>query len=222
MDLISILLIVFGVVLDGLFIYLDDKYHGKSSIYLKTLASLMFVLLAIHNYSGGNEIYVIIALTLNMLGDFVLILRNVFKKLHDIIYIVGTLMFLAGHILLSVYLLKLDSNCLIKGLIVNIIAFGILGINLVKTIKTNGITMKAVGSVYVFVIMFTFGLAVSAVIDNANFKNIFFLIAALVFITSDSLLIIQKYKKSAPHIIQPIYRILYYVSQMMFAIYLVI
>lgn len=216
MDKISILLIVVGMVIDTLFIINDNKYHNGLSIILKTLASLCFVLLGIHNYKG-NGLLVIVALSFDMLGDFILILRNINKKHKDLIFVSGTISFLIAHILFSIYLITLNHKAIKLGIIFNLIFFTIFAFTYLRKLNID-LKMKIFGSTYVFFIMFTSGISISNFIYNASFSNLLFMIASIIFVSSDLVLIVHKFMKST-NTLQIIYRVLYYISQLLLATY---
>lgn len=218
MDLIGVCLIVLGIVFQGLFIYNDNKYHNGLSILLKSLASLFFILLGYHLYHG-DKLLILIALCLDGLGDFILILRNVLKKHKDLIFISGTISFFIGHILLSIYLISLNKEALPLGIVINLLLFLFLALYLLKTISASR-KMKLFGATYLFMIMFTSGLSISNYVHLHTSSNLLFMIGSLIFITSDLILMIHKFNPKASNILQPTYRILYYISQIMIALYI--
>ena len=71
----SILLACACIIFDILFICYDNKHHDRKSIVLKSLASIMFVLLALSLYKD-KALLIVIALVFNMIGDIILIFRN--------------------------------------------------------------------------------------------------------------------------------------------------
>lgn len=217
MDRISYLFIILEIVLVSLFIYNDNKYHNSLSILLKTLASLMFVLLAIRLYKG-RALLVIIALSFDMLGDFVMILRNKFRKYKDLIFVLGTLSFFIAHILYSTYLIKLNPKCIPLGLFFNVILYLGVALYFLKTLDVHG-KMKMLGACYLLIIMFTSGLAISNYINISSYANLVLMIASIIFICSDLILMIHKFNKNTKNYLQITYRVLYYISQLLLAIY---
>lgn len=217
MNLISICLIVVGAILQALFIYNDNKYHNALSIVLKTLASLCFVLLAFYFYKEDRKL-VFYALCLDALGDFILILRNVSKKHKDLIFVSGTISFFIGHILLSIYLISLNRSALKLGIIINLILFFCLALYFLRTL-TAPIGMKMLGASYLFMIMFTSGLSISNYIGINSSANLLFMIASIIFISSDLILMAHKFNPKAKNFMQPTYRVLYYISQILLALY---
>ncbi len=217
MDRISYLLILLETVLVSLFIYNDNKYHNSLSILLKTLASLTFVLLAIRLYKG-RALLVIIALSFDMLGDFIMILRNKFRKHKDLIFVLGTLSFFIAHILYSTYLIKLNPKCIPLGLMFNAILYLGVAMYFLRTLDVHG-KMKMLGASYLLIIMFTSGLAISNYINASSYANLVLMVASIIFICSDLILMIHKFNKNAKNYLQITYRVLYYISQLLLAIY---
>lgn len=216
MDILNISLIIMGIILQGLFIYNDNKYHNSLSIILKTCASLCFVCLS---FRLANKITLVnYALMLDCLGDFILILRNINKKHKDLIFVCGTISFFIGHILLSIYLYKLNPNAIKLGIIINLILFLGFAIYYLKTL-TASIGMKLLGGSYLFMIMFTSGLSISNYIDIQSTSNLLFMIASIIFISSDLILMAHKFNPKAKNFMQPTYRVLYYISQILLALY---
>lgn len=218
MPILDYLIIIFGIVLDGLFIYNDNKYHNSLSIPLKTLASLMFVLLGIRLYKG-NGLLVLIALCFDMFGDFVMILRNKYKKYKDLVFVIGTLSFFIAHILLSTYLIKLNSKCIVPGIIINLILYICIALYFLRVLDAHG-KMKMLGACYLLIIMFTTGLAISNFFYLNSIGNLLLMVALIIFISSDLVLINHKFNKHAKDSLQITYRILYYLSQILLAFYI--
>ena len=195
MDITSYLIIIIGIIIDALFIYNDDKYHNSLSIVLKTSASLAFVLLAFHLYKGKG-LLVIIALIFDMLGDFILILRNRYKKYKDIIFACGTISFFIAHILYVIIAIAFKLSLDVKGFI------------------------GTLGACYLFIIMFNSGLSITNYHLVPTHENFVYMVGSLFFISSDLVLTLHKFGKNSPDFLQIVYRVLYYVSQIILALYI--
>lgn len=217
MDDISYLLIITGIIIDAFFIYNDSKYHNSLSIILKTLASLSFVLLALHLYKG-HALLVVVALVFDMLGDFILILRNRYPKHKDLIFVFGTISFFIAHILYASYLLKLNPTCIKMGLIINIILYIIIALSFKKLLNVKGF-IGILGACYLFIIMFNSGLSITNYHLVKTFDNFIYMLGSLIFISSDLVLMFHKFGKRHYGFLQIVYRILYYVSQLLLAVY---
>lgn len=106
--MLEILLISAGAVLETLFIMRSYKRRDASSVVLKTMASVVFVLLGLLELRRmGPSLYgwyVVAGLTLGMLGDLLLALRFLSEKLHRLFFAAGSVSFFLGHI---VYILAI-------------------------------------------------------------------------------------------------------------------
>lgn len=219
MKVTSYLLLILGAILDVVFIIVDDKTHGKASVYLKTLASLMFVLLGINNYHGGLTYMIIITLVFDMLGDFILILRNIDKKHHDLFYIIGTLSFFVAHIILIIYLLNMNVEILLTGILVTTLLFIIFSLRFINTLDVNR-TFRIIGTLYLYVILLTFFLSLILSIMEFNLANAILTVALYTFTFSDVILIIQKFRDNSKTYMQPLYRASYYLSQLLLTLFI--
>ncbi len=218
MNVLDYLIIFIGLILDFLFVYNDKKYKNKLSIYLKTLASLMFVILGFRLYKG-NGLLVLIALCFDMLGDFILILRNKHKQFSDLVFAIGTISFFIAHILLSSYLIGINNTHLLQSMIINIVLYTCIVAFFQKTLNVHG-KMKMLGACYLFIIMFTNGLVITNYFYCRNLSNLLLLIALLLFICSDLVLMYYKYGRYSKKSLQIIYRFVYYISQILLALYI--
>ena len=211
------LIIVLGLIIDIAFIVRDGKHKDAFSIVLKTLASLMFVILAIVNCQNDVSKFVIYALVFDCLGDFILILRNVDSKHKNAIYVAGTLVFMIAHFLLSYYLYRIDNSCFINGTLFGFLFVAITGTYLLSVLEASK-GFKVMGLIYIFVIAQTFGLSLFAHVTMKTTASLMFMIGSMLFTLSDLILMFHKYGRKKIEILQPIYRILYYVSQILIAI----
>ena len=103
--MLEILLISAGAVLETLFIMRSYKRRDASSVVLKTMASVVFVLLGLLGLLELRRMgpslygwYVVAGLTLGMLGDLLLALRFLSEKLHRLFFAAGSVSFFLGHI----------------------------------------------------------------------------------------------------------------------------
>lgn len=219
MGSVTYLILLLGAVLDGAFIIADDKYHGKASIFLKTAASLMFVILGILNYHGGSSLLIIIALVFDLLGDFILILRNIDKKHSDILYAIGTGLFFIAHLFILIYLCKLNIKTLLLGLIITSLLYIFVGIKFINSLNVKGILDK-VGRVYLYTISLTCIVSIVLTIIDYNFANLILMIGLTLFTISDYILVIHKFSKKTKNYLQPLYRVSYYISQIIIALFI--
>lgn len=217
MDVLSFLVIAAEIVFAALFIYNDKKYHDNKSIILKTLASLMFVLLAIIRYKSKG-LLIVIALCFDMLGDFVLILRNKHKEIRDLIFVSGTLLFFVAHVLFSTYLIGLNIEHLTQGIMLCTVLFICIFFALGKRLNVHG-KIKALGCCYSYLILLTCSFAFVNYLYLKTTYNLVLMIGLMIFALSDLSLMTYKFAKPNDKTLQIVYRVLYYVSQLIIAFY---
>ena len=214
-------LIGLGYIVDIFFIIHDNEKHDGFSIVLKTLASLCFVTLSIILYKEATNkelaILVVYALIADLFGDFVLILRNITEKHHNLIFILGTVCFFIGHIFLMIMLYRNCPNVLLNTLVVTTVAFLIVSFAFVRSLDASK-TFLVIGGVYVFFIMFILFYALCSLIKYNTSFDLSFLFGYFLFVVSDIVLIIQKFNKKASIVLQPIYRLSYFISQILIAL----
>lgn len=213
----SVLLICACIIFDICFIYHDNKYHDNKSIILKSLASLMFVLLALSLYKN-KALLIVVALIFNMLGDIVLILRNKYPNYKDKFFMCGTVSFFIAHVLMLSYLIKLNMNSIKIAFILSIVLYVILYSVFSRVLKVSGI-IRVMGVIYTYIIMFTTSMSIINYINCPIYGNLVLLIGIILFVISDIILITFKFAKSDKSVIQIICRSIYYLSQLILALY---
>lgn len=213
----SVLLICACIIFDICFIYHDNKYHDNKSIILKSLASLMFVLLALSLYKN-KALLIIVALIFNMLGDIVLIFRNKYPNYKDKFFMCGTVSFFIAHVLMLSYLIKLNMDSIKIAFILSVILYVILYSVFSRVLKVSGI-IRVMGIIYTYIIMFTTSTTIINYVNCPIYGNLVLLIGIILFVISDIILITFKFAKSDKNIMQIICRIIYYLSQLILALY---
>lgn len=215
------LIVGIGFLIDIIFIVHDDAKHDGFSIVLKTLASACFVTLSIILSKQANNAelarYIVLALVFDLFGDFILILRNITDKHHDLIFILGTLCFFVGHIFLMVMLYINDPSVLLKAFIYTFAFFMLFVLPLLKLLEAKKI-MKTIGAIYLFFIVYIQVYGLCSVFNIGTRFDLAFLFGYFLFAVSDVILIIQKFTKNPSNTLQPIYRLSYFVSQVVIAL----
>lgn len=213
------LIIAIGYIIDIIFIVHDDSKHDGLSILYKTLASLSFVVLALYLVLKLNNTLasrlILYALIADMFGDVLLILRNITKK-KDLVFILGTLCFFLGHIFLMIMLYNNNPKVLGVSFMVTCVLFigTWIWINKMTTFKKSFMVM---GIAYVFFILFMLTYSFFAHLETNSAFDAAFMFAYFLFAISDIILIVQKFGKTNIHALQPIYRLSYFISQVLIA-----
>lgn len=217
------LLAAIGFVIDIVFIIHDDMKKDGLSILFKSLASLVFVIIGINllitRQFDIRAKYILASLACNFLGDVILILRNVDSKHKDLIFVGGTLSFLIGHVFLLLMLINNDANQVVKSLIITLIITVIVIVYIAKRLNAK----KAIKCLGVFYTSFAVYLFIYALLSYIELKEPFissFVFGYFLFMVSDIILTIQKFDDKAKnvHALQPLYRVTYYISQILIAI----
>ena len=210
-----------GYLIDILFIIHDETKHDGLSIVLKTLASACFVTLSIILYgessNQGLAIYIVLALVADLFGDFILILRNITDKHHDVIFVAGTICFFIGHIFLMIMLYINNPNVLLKSFIYTLVIFVVFCLYLLKKLNAKK-AMRIMGGVYLFFIIYIQAYGLCSLVDVETSFDLAFLFGYFLFGVSDIVLIIQKFSNSKSNSLQPIYRLSYFISQVLIAL----
>lgn len=204
----------------AVYIYVEGLERWTAAVILKGCASLLFVLLGFEcSKVFANTQFckmVRIGLVLGLIADILLNLRFVFKAKGKIVFLVGILVFLAGHVLYLCALVPTVNNVLIP-----IIAGVILSALLLKWIFTKIEAEKAfkifgVFYIGVIVIMNCFAFANLAQ-DITNTRYIVFTIGAVLFLASDIVLILNTFGKESKRSLRITNLVLYYLGQILIA-----
>ena len=126
--MLRILLISAGAILETLFIMRSYRRRDGMSVFLKTAASLVFVLLGLLELRRtGTSVYgelVVAGLTLGMLGDLLLALRYLGQKLHHFFFAAGSVSFFLGHVVYIAAILTLCSQAWTYAIPIAVVALG--------------------------------------------------------------------------------------------------
>ena len=167
-----------------------EKKNIRPAVFFKTLASLSFLLLGYlnkQNSASAMDLYLLIGLFFDALGDILLVFRNIAYR--DLMFIIGTLSFILGHIFyLQAFLVSGYPGSLTFALAGFLIGTAVFGFYL--KVCTFSLSQKIVGAIYVVLIFTITGIAV------CNFlRNILIMISTLSFCISDNILIIYNFSK---------------------------
>lgn len=202
------------------FIYFEKKEQYIFAVILKGLASLSFVLLGYWcaRATANTEFakFVKIGLILGLIADVLLNLRFVFKEKGKIVFLIGILVFLSGHVLYLCALVPTVNNIVIP-LVVGIILTFIM-IKWIFSLIEAQKAFKIFGIFYIgtIVIMNCFAIA-NLIQDPTNIRYIIFAIGALLFLISDVVLIINTFGKVTRFALRITNLSLYYLGQMLIA-----
>ena len=194
---------------------MHDKY--VSADVWKGLASLCFVLIGVLNSPGGNVATLLVfGLILGFIADILLNLRFIFKKRGQLAFLIGILVFLAGHIVYLIAILEMSTNwkiCIAAGL-----AFaGLLILWLFKNI-TAKLPFMIFGIIYIGAIMLMNAVAVGNLVAKPSAFTAIFALGAFLFLVSDIVLIINTFGKQFRESFRILNIVLYYAGQILIGI----
>ena len=213
-------LCVICLVFAALFLKAEMKEKYGSAVVLKGLASLCFVIFGVLGSKVCRDPrfakLVVIGLILGAVADVLLNLRYVVKKNGKIVFLLGILVFLAGHVL---YIAALIPRC--KSLSVCIAAGAVLTAGLLAWIFkqiTAEKAFKIFGVVYIGVITIMNCISLGALIADPSAQHIVFFAGALLFLASDIILILNTFGGKTKSSLRIANIALYYVGQLLIAL----
>ena len=213
-------LAIISLLIAAVFIVLE---HGKKyvpAVVCKGLASLCFVILGILGWKLSGQSHftklVVIGLVLGCIADVLLNLRFVFDKAGQKIFLVGILVFLAGHVL---YLAALIPLC--RNLWIYLIAGVVLTFLILKWIFsqiTANKAFKIFGIFYIGAIVLMNCVAVGVLVNVPSPRAWIFVIGAVLFLVSDVVLILNTFGSESKFSLRITNLSLYYFGQILIAL----
>ena len=197
---------------DVTYIICKKKNKNIIGLFAKTLAAFCFITIGYSGYKVSPTLFskfVLIGLLFDGLGDLFLALRNIFAK--NINFIIGTISFLIGHIMFirGLFLLNNDYllQCIIGGIILAAIVFYLYD----RVCRFNKI-YTIIGICYLSIIIIMVLCSIGVYVTNQTIKNLVFMIGAVLFVSSDMILILYNFSKKDKWM-HPVYSVLYFVAQ---------
>ena len=202
--------------LAALFMWTEKKENYMGAVILKGLASLCFVLVGVMAGNGGQLAKLILTgLLLGCIADVLLNLRWVFPKKGQLIFLVGILVFLGGHVVYLAAVLPMADNwavCVVVGVVLTAL--------LMKWIFSKITAKKAFkifGVFYLGAIMLLNCVAVSNLMTAPSAFTGLFAAGALLFLISDIVLILNTFGPKSKFSLRVTNLSLYYIGQLLIA-----
>ncbi|MBR3175455.1 MAG: lysoplasmalogenase [Oscillospiraceae bacterium] len=202
--------------LAALFMWTEKKENYMGAVILKGLASLCFVLVGVMAGNGGQLAKLIVTgLLLGCVADVLLNLRWVFPKKGQLIFLVGILVFLGGHVVYLAAVLPMADNwavCVVVGVVLTAL--------LMKWIFSKITAKKAFkifGVFYLGAIMLLNCVAVSNLVTAPSAFTGLFAAGALLFLISDIVLILNTFGQKSKFSLRVTNLSLYYIGQLLIA-----
>ncbi len=211
------LLIPLCLCLAAVFLLQESKKRFVPAVVLKGLASVCFVILGFLLSGGSPAAKLITAgLLLGCIADVLLNLRMVFPKKGQLIFLVGIVVFLSGHILYLIAILKGAAHwwiCVIIGVILTALLMTWIFARI-----TAKKAFKIFGIVYIGAIMLLNCLAIGNLIVSPSAFTAVFAAGAVLFLLSDIVLILNTFGKETRQSLRVMNISLYYLGQLLIAL----
>lgn len=199
------------------FVYYEKNQKYILAVILKGLASAVFVAFGVLSArmcaNPSFSKMVTIGLILGLVADILLNLRYVFKTKGKLVFLVGILVFLAGHIM---YLCALIPQS--KYLFICVTVGVVLTALLLKWIFTQieaAMAFKIFGVFYIGAITIMNCVALGNYIGSPTSGNLIFVIGAILFLISDIVLILNTFGKESKFSYRITNITLYYLGQLL-------
>lgn len=210
-------LIILCAVLAVIFLYTESREQYISAVILKGLASLCFVILGfILSPGGGTARLILSGLVVGCIADVLLNLRMVFKEKGQMIFLVGILVFLTGHVLYLAAVVPLSDNRIIP-VIAGIILTALLMVWIFSKITAKP-AFKIFGVVYLGAIMLLNCFAIGNLIAAPSAFSAIFAAGAVLFLISDIVLILNIFGDNFRQKLRNTNIGLYYAGQILIAL----
>ena len=181
------------------FIAAEHAERFVVGVALKGAASLVFVILGIVCASAAPEAEVdyvrliVAGLAIGAVADVILNLRYVYEKVGQLLFALGTLVFLAGHV---VYTAATYPRVTLPW--IYLVAGGALTVVLMRWIFQRieaKAVLKVIGVFYIGIVVVLNCLALGALVTEPSAQAAVFLLGALLFLASDVILILNTFAK---------------------------
>lgn len=200
-----------------LFMYQEKKEKYVSAMVLKGLASLCFVILG---YVNSNALekgkLIVIGLILGCIADVLLNMRHVAKEKGKLIFLIGILVFLSGHIVYLAAVFPMNTNVLMC-IIISIIVTALLMMWIFTKITAEK-AFKIFGIFYIGAIVLLNCVAFSNCFTAPSQFSYLFAAGSFLFLISDIVLILNTFGSTSKFSLRIVNIGLYYIGQLLIAL----
>ncbi|MBO4382961.1 MAG: lysoplasmalogenase [Clostridia bacterium] len=209
-----------GLLIQIIFIYVEQQKKYVPAVALKGTASLFFVLLGLFGLSlsplPGFAKVVVAGLLFGLIGDVCLNLRFVLENAGQKIFLGGILAFLIGHILYLVALIPLCEKVWVW-LIVGVAVAAALLYWILTSVEAEK-AFKIFGVVYIGAVVLMTAVAVGVFRTRGTQGSLLYMVGAVLFTLSDVILIFNTFTKDGKAWMRPANLLLYYLGQLFIAL----
>lgn len=212
--------VVLGVILQGVFITVEHKKKYVAADILKGAAAACFVTIGVTGYltktTDAFGLKLMIGLIFGMIGDILLNLRFVVREEKgQKVFLLGIVSFLVGHILYLAALVPLTTHTIICVGIGAVLAAGLLAY-IFKTMDVKP-AFKIFGVFYLGAVIIMTVMAMDIAIVLHNPRSIEYVVGAVLFTASDIVLIFNTFSGTSKFSLRITNLSLYYIGQLMIA-----
>ena len=212
-----VILIIACLVFAAVFLFQESRERYVPAVVLKGLASVCFVILGIL-FSPGTLLAkrIVCGLILGCIADVLLNLRYVVGEKGQLVFLLGILVFLSGHILYLAAVAGLSANwpvCLAVGAVLT----ALLMAWIFRRITAKP-AFKIFGVFYLGAIMILNCVAAGNLIANPSAFTGLFAAGAVFFLVSDIVLILNTFGSETRQSLRVTNVSLYYVGQLLIAL----
>ena len=216
----TVLFIILCLIAAAAFICIEHKEKYVPAVALKGTASVFFVILGIIGSKMCADAsfakLVLWGLVLGCIADILLNLRFCLKKIGKKVFLVGILVFLAGHVMYIIALAK-KCSCTIICVILGIAATAVLMYFIFKKITAEK-AFKIFGIFYVGAVTIMTCIALGNYITAPSAWAGLFALGALLFLVSDVVMILNTFGKEQKFSLRITNLSLYYIGQVLIAL----
>ncbi len=203
--------------LAAVFLWQESKKNYVPAVILKGLASACFVILGFQLSDASPVASLITAgLLLGCIADILLNLRLVFPKKGQLIFLVGIVVFLSGHILYLIAILRGAAHwlpCAAAGIILTVLLMAWIFRRI-----TAKPAFKIFGVIYIGAIVLLNCVAIGNLVAAPSVFNAVFAAGSLLFLASDIVLILNTFGKETKQGLRVTNISLYYLGQLLIAL----
>ncbi len=211
------ILIPLCLCLAAVFLWQESKKNYVPAVLLKGAASACFVVLGFCLSRGTDMARLITTgLLLGCAADVLLNLRYVFEKKGQLIFLVGILVFLTGHVFYLIAILR-EARYALLYVILGLVLTALLMVWIFRRI-TAKMAFKVFGVVYIGAIVLLNVVAVGNLITSPSVFTGIFAVGAMLFLVSDIVLILNTFGKETKQSLRVTNISLYYVGQLLIAL----
>ena len=211
------LLIPLCLVIAAVFMYQEKLENYRAAVVLKGFASLCFVIFGVLAAKEGTiSRNIVIGLILGCIADIFLNLRYVFRARGKVIFLIGILIFLAGHVAYLFAVFPMTAKPLVC-VIIAVVLTALLMMWIFSRIEA-AMAFKVFGIFYIGAIVLLNVTAGSNLMSSPSAFTGIFAAGCFLFLISDIVLILNTFRPHQKFSLRAVNLTLYYIGQILIAV----